>query len=52
MSELEVRVASQQLAPLVGDLERARKKAWNERNHAVADRRPDLYRLGEPAPIA
>jgi 5-aminopentanamidase len=34
------------------DLERAREKAWNERNHVVRDRRPDLYRLGEPAPIA
>jgi len=31
------------------DLERARDKAWNERNDAFGDRRPGLYRLGEPA---
>lgn len=31
------------------DLARARDKAWNERNDVFADRRPELYRLGEPA---
>jgi predicted amidohydrolase len=34
------------------DLAQARKKAWNERNDVFGDRRPDLYRLGEPAPTA
>jgi 5-aminopentanamidase len=34
------------------DLLRARQKAWNERNDVFGDRRPDLYRLGEPASIA
>jgi 5-aminopentanamidase len=34
------------------DLERAREKAWNERNDVVGDRRPDLYRLGAPVPIS
>jgi predicted amidohydrolase len=34
------------------DLFRARQKAWNERNDVFGDRRPDLYRLGEPASIA
>jgi 5-aminopentanamidase len=29
------------------DLSRAREKAWNERNDALGDRRPELYRLGE-----
>jgi hypothetical protein len=48
VSELVVRVACQQLAC---DLERAREKAWNERNDVVGDRRPDLYRLGAPVPI-
>jgi predicted amidohydrolase len=33
------------------DLARAREKAWNERNDVLGDRRPDLYRLDEPAPI-
>lgn len=31
------------------DLARARDKAWNERNDAFADRRPEVYRLGETA---
>jgi predicted amidohydrolase len=31
---------------------RARDKAWNERNDVFGDRRPDLYRLGEPASVA
>jgi 5-aminopentanamidase len=30
----------------------ARNKAWNERNDVFGDRRPELYRLDEPAPIA
>jgi predicted amidohydrolase len=30
------------------DLARARNKSWNERNDVFADRRPDLYPLGEP----
>jgi predicted amidohydrolase len=34
------------------DLERAREKAWNERNDVVGDRRPDLYRLGAGVPIS
>ena len=34
------------------DLSRARDKAWNERNDVLADRRPELYRLGERAPTA
>jgi predicted amidohydrolase len=34
------------------DFSRARDKAWNERNDVLGDRRPDLYRLGETAPIA
>lgn len=34
------------------DLARAREKAWNERNDVFGDRRPDLYRLDEPASIA
>jgi predicted amidohydrolase len=34
------------------DLARARDKAWNERNHAFGDRRPELYPLGETAPVA
>lgn len=34
------------------DFARARDKAWNERNDVFGDRRPDLYRLGEPASIA
>jgi 5-aminopentanamidase len=39
---------------LVGDcdLDRARDKAWNERNDVLGDRRPDLYRLGETAPVS
>jgi 5-aminopentanamidase len=31
------------------ELGKARDKAWNERNDAFADRRPELYRLGDPA---
>lgn len=31
------------------DFARARDKSWNERNDVFGDRRPDLYRLGEPA---
>ena len=34
------------------DLARAREKAWNERNDVFGDRRPELYRLDEPASIA
>jgi predicted amidohydrolase len=34
------------------DFARARDKAWNERNDVFGDRRPDLYRLGEPASVA
>jgi 5-aminopentanamidase len=34
------------------DLHRARDKAWNERNDALRDRRPELYRLGAPTRIA
>ena len=34
------------------DLERARDKAWNERNDVFGDRRPELYGLGEAAPVA
>lgn len=34
------------------DLARARDKAWNERNDVLADRRPDLYGLGEPTGVA
>jgi hypothetical protein len=34
------------------DLAQARNKAWNERNDVFRDRRPDLYRLDEPASIA
>ena len=34
------------------DLGRARDKAWNERNDVLGDRRPELYRLGESAPVA
>lgn len=34
------------------DFSRARDKAWNKRNDVLGDRRPELYRLGEPAPIA
>jgi 5-aminopentanamidase len=34
------------------DLARSREKAWNERNDALGDRRPDLYRLGDRAPTA
>jgi predicted amidohydrolase len=39
---------------LVADCElaRARDKAWNERNDVLGDRRPELYRLGESAPVA
>jgi predicted amidohydrolase len=33
------------------ELARARDKAWNERNDVLGDRRPELYELGEPAPI-
>ena len=33
------------------DLGRARDKAWNERNDVLGDRRPELYRLGERAPL-
>jgi predicted amidohydrolase len=33
------------------DLARARDKAWNDRNDVLGDRRPDLYRLDEPAAI-
>jgi predicted amidohydrolase len=29
------------------DFSRARDKAWNERNDVLADRRPEVYRLGE-----
>jgi hypothetical protein len=38
VSELEVRVACQQPAPMVGDLK--------------GNRRPDLYRLGAAVPIS
>jgi predicted amidohydrolase len=34
------------------DLTRARDKAWNERNDVLGDRRPELYQLGETAPVA
>jgi 5-aminopentanamidase len=34
------------------DLARARAKAWNERNDVLGDRRPELYRLGEPTSVA
>jgi 5-aminopentanamidase len=34
------------------DLSRARDKTWNERNDVFGDRRPELYRLGESAPVA
>ncbi|HWB56984.1 MAG TPA: nitrilase-related carbon-nitrogen hydrolase [Gaiellaceae bacterium] len=34
------------------DLALARDKAWNERNDAFGDRRPELYGLGETAPVA
>jgi predicted amidohydrolase len=34
------------------DLARARAKAWNERNDVFGDRRPELYELGETAPVA
>ena len=34
------------------DLSRAREKAWNERNDVFADRRPELYRLGERSPAS
>jgi predicted amidohydrolase len=34
------------------DLDRARDKAWNERNDAFGDRRPELYGSGETAPVA
>lgn len=34
------------------DFARARDKAWNERNDVLGDRRPDLYRLGDPSAIA
>jgi predicted amidohydrolase len=34
------------------DLGRARDKAWNERNDAFGDRRPELYGPGETAPVA
>ncbi|HEX2045466.1 MAG TPA: nitrilase-related carbon-nitrogen hydrolase [Gaiellaceae bacterium] len=39
---------------VVADCEfgRARDKAWNERNDVFGDRRPDLYRLGDPASVA
>ncbi len=33
-------------------LPRAREKAWNERNDVFADRRPDLYPLGERTSVA
>jgi 5-aminopentanamidase len=33
-------------------LARARDKAWNDRNDVFGDRRPELYRLGESAPVA
>jgi predicted amidohydrolase len=33
------------------DLSRARDKSWNHRNDVLGDRRPDLYRLDEPAAI-
>jgi 5-aminopentanamidase len=34
------------------DFALARSKAWNERNDVFGDRRPELYRLDEPASIA
>ena len=34
------------------DFALARHKAWNERNDVFGDRRPELYRLDEPASIA
>jgi predicted amidohydrolase len=34
------------------DLARARAKAWNERNDVLGDRRPELYRLGDPTSVA
>ena len=34
------------------DLSRARDKSWNERNDVLADRRPELYALGEPTAAA
>jgi predicted amidohydrolase len=34
------------------DFALARDKAWNERNDVLGDRRPELYRLGEPASIS
>lgn len=34
------------------DFALARNKAWNERNDVFGDRRPELYRLDEPASIA
>jgi predicted amidohydrolase len=39
---------------LVADchLARARDKTWTERNDVLGDRRPDLYRLGDPSAIA
>jgi predicted amidohydrolase len=33
------------------DLARARAKAWNERNDALGDRRPEVYRLGDSAAV-
>ena len=34
------------------DLDRARDKAWNERNDVFGDRRPELYGPGEAPPVA
>ena len=34
------------------ELARARDKAWGERNDVLGDRRPELYGLGEAAPVA
>jgi len=34
------------------DFSRAREKAWNERNDAFGDRRPELYRLDERPPAS
>ncbi|MGH2994816.1 MAG: nitrilase-related carbon-nitrogen hydrolase [Gaiellaceae bacterium] len=34
------------------DLARARDKAWSKRNDVLGDRRPELYRLDESAPVA
>ena len=33
-------------------LGKARDKAWNERNDVLGDRRPELYRLGDTAPVS